>query len=164
MSHLDFTALLSFILLVIVAAITAHYARLKGRNPFLWFIIGLLFGIFAPLFLLFLKPKQEEEETKSPGMTELTPDPSLSQQREIPLPLDVPPVVQKEENKLWYYLDDKHEQIGPVSLIALRELWKRGLLQLNQYVWSDGMTEWKTVDELPDLKEALSRKEDITPK
>lgn len=56
---------------------------------------------------------------------------------------------------LWYYLDEQHEQQGPVSLIALRELWKTGRLLPTAFVWSKGMFQWKKVEELPDLKNEL---------
>jgi hypothetical protein len=41
--------------------------------------------------------------------------------------------------------------------VALRELWNRGKLELNNYVWSDGMEKWEKVDNLPDLKDVLNR-------
>jgi hypothetical protein len=47
--------------------------------------------------------------------------------------------------------------VGPVSIIALRELWNRGLLELNSYVWTDGMEKWEKVDHLPELKIVLNK-------
>ncbi len=47
--------------------------------------------------------------------------------------------------------------MGPVSIIALRELWHRGQLELNSYVWSEGMEQWQKVDHLPELKNALNK-------
>lgn len=158
-SHTDPNMLLSFILLLLIASFTSYYANLKGRNPILWFIIGILLGIFAPLILLFF-PNIKNERNDSGGMPTMTisnPDPS-NQQHLPETPLTEMEVKQQElEDKLWYYLDQNHEQIGPVSLIALRELWNRGQLDLNSYVWADGMEQWQKVDLLPDLKGALSK-------
>lgn len=156
-SHTDPNMLLSFILLLIIASFTSYYANRKGRNPVLWFIIGVLLGIFAPLILLFFPPvKKESSNNGIPTMTVSNPDPSLEN-----LPQPIPPTQaqlkrQEEEDKLWYYLDQNHQQMGPVSIIALRELWNRGQLELSSYVWSEGMEQWQKVDNLPELKTALN--------
>lgn len=156
MSHTDPNMLLSFILLLIIAAFTAYYANRKGRNPLLWFIIGILLGIFAPLILLFFSSvKSERSDDGLPTMTMSKPDPSLGNVSQgTPLSGEVK---LQEEDKLWYYLDQNHQQMGPVSIIALRELWNRGQLELNSYVWSDGMEQWQKVESLPDLKVILNK-------
>jgi hypothetical protein len=156
-SHTDPNMLLSFILLLIIASFTAYYANKKGRNPLLWFIIGILLGIFAPLILLFLSSvKNEAANNGAPTMTISNPDPSLLNLPQTPTQEEVK--INEEETKLWYYLDQNHQQMGPVSIIALRELWNRGQLELNSYVWSDGMEQWQKVDNLVELKEALNKK------
>lgn len=153
-SHTDPNMLLSFILLLLIASFTAYYANRKGRNPILWFIIGVLLGIFAPLILLFFPTIKSESNNGLPTMTVSNPDPSLQH---------LPPSPQleikrtEEEDKLWYYLDQNHQQMGPVSVIALRELWNRGQLELNSYVWTDGMEQWQKVENLSELKNILSR-------
>lgn len=146
--------LLSFILLLIIAALTAYYASKKGRNTMIWFVLGLLLGVFAPLILLFL-PKLKPEGDGLPTMTLSKPDPYNTLFPEIP-PTPDDQKLKEEENKLWYYLDQEHIQIGPVSAYALRELWNRGRLDLNSYVWSEGMANWEKVDDLPDLKDVLN--------
>lgn len=154
-SHTDPNMLLSFILLLLIASFTAYYANRKGRSPVAWFVIGILLGIFAPLILLFFPAvKNEQRDKELPTMTVSNPDPSLEQ---VPKPVLTEAELkhQEEADKLWYYLDQNHEQIGPVSIIALRELWKRGKLEINNYVWSDGMEEWKKIDNLPELKDSL---------
>jgi len=155
MAHTDTNLLLSFILLLVIASFTSYYANSKGRNPIIWFILGLLLGIFAPLILLFLA-KVKPEGNGYPTMTVSTPDPNLAH---LPTPPSTPAELklQEEENKLWYYLDKDHQQIGPVSMVALRELWNRGQLDLNQYVWSEGMEKWEKVDSLPELKASLNK-------
>lgn len=152
--------LISFIFLLVIASFTAYYANNKGRNPFIWFALGALLGIFAPLILLFLPNLNEEQGMGSgePTMSVSRPDASLEHD-------DVPPPtptleelrLRKEEDKLWYYLDQNHQQMGPVSIVALRELWNTGRLELISYVWSEGMDDWKKVEVLPELIELLKR-------
>ena len=159
MAHPDPNMLLSFILLLIIASFTSYYARRKGRNPLLWFVAGLLLGILAPLILLFLS-KVKQQGDGLPTMSVSQPDPALVQTPSVSVsPEDA--LRQHEENKLWYYLDQDHQQIGPVSMIALRELWNRGKLDLNQYVWSEGMEKWEKVDNLPELKVVLNKPQNL---
>ncbi len=157
MPQTDPNMLLSFILLLIIASFTAYYASRKGRNPLLWFIIGILLGIFAPLILLFFPAvKPDQVDNGMPTMTVLPPDPDHQQ---LPQPPPAPADLkrQEEEEKLWYYLDQNHQQEGPVSSVALRELWNRGQLEVNSYVWTNGMEQWEKVDNLPELKEILNK-------
>lgn len=144
-----------FVFSTIFAFICAYYAEKKGRNSVAWFILGFLFNLYALIVLFFLSPLKKDD---LPTMTELPPDPSLKEEilQEPTHAFDR----YKEENQLWYYLDENHSQMGPVSLIALRDLWNRGLLELNQYVWCEGMEKWERVDDLPDLKKALNRNVD----
>ncbi|WP_068468204.1 DUF4339 domain-containing protein [Candidatus Protochlamydia phocaeensis] len=147
--------LFSFIILFIIASLTAYYADRKGRSFTVWFILGVLLGIFAPLILFFLPSISEtDKDTGEPTMTILHPSADLQN-----LPKTPPPPFEQSEvaEKLWYYLDKDHQQMGPVSLIALRDLWNTGLLELNSYVWSEGMGQWQKVDDLPALKTALNK-------
>lgn len=157
MFHTNADVILSLIFLILIAGLTAYYAGRKGRNPVLWFIIGILLGIFAPLILMLLPVVKDQNANKElPTMTILNPDSSLHQMPQPPL-TESELKRQAEEDKLWYYLDKNHQQVGPVSFIALRELWNRGQLELNHYVWTEGMKQWEKVDTLPELKAILSR-------
>lgn len=146
----------SFLVSTIFAFICAYYAEKKGRYPLGWFILGFFFALIS-LIVLFFLPPLKKEDAGQPAETQ----PLGSSQAKEELKESLPPPFDrsKEENRLWYYLDQNHEQIGPVSLIALRELWDRGLLELNSYVWSEGMEKWERVDQLPDLKAAFKKPE-----
>lgn len=146
--HDSGNTLLSFILLLIIAGLTSYYAEKKGRNPAIWFVIGILLGFFAPIILYFLPSYKagEQEAVQKP----LSPTPEVSQSTPVLRP-------SVEQNKLWFYLDLNHKQYGPVSMIALKELWDTGQLELTSYVWSEGMEKWEKVDKLPDLKKELSK-------
>lgn len=140
------TALLGFVVLLIVAGLTSYYAEKKGRNPAIWFVIGILLGFFAPIILFFLPSyKATENDSGVSGSREQVPPPAPPLRPSI------------EQNKLWFYLDANHKQYGPVSMIALKELWDTGQLELTSYVWSEGMGKWDKVDNLPDLKKELSK-------
>ncbi|CAE6906885.1 conserved membrane protein of unknown function [Pseudomonas marincola] len=39
---------------LVVAALSAYFARVKGRNPALWFVIGFIFSFLALAFLWFM--------------------------------------------------------------------------------------------------------------
>lgn len=147
------------VFLLIVGSFTAYYAKQKGRNPSFWFFMGIIIFFFAPLILWFLPPvKNNPEEGAAPMMTALKP--ALIPDQEKEKIVEMEEGRREEESHLWYYLDEDHEQIGPVSLLALRELWNRGELELSGYVWSKGMEKWQRVKELPELMEALDKKGD----
>lgn len=147
---------LSLLFQFVIGCLTAYYAKRQGRNPYLWFMIGFLFGIFAPLVLFYLSFIKNTGDTNGmPGMTVSNPDPELEKSPELHSKDEQK--LREEEEKLWFYLDQSHQQMGPVSIIALRELWNRGQLGLNTYVWTEGMQEWQKVDVLVDLKAILSR-------
>lgn len=154
------TAFLSLIFLFIVAMFTANYAEQKGRSPIIWFGLSLLIGLFAPLALWLLPSLREEKPAGekprfSSTQSTISPPPIEIASINTPSPTPI-------EEKLWYYLDQHHQQYGPVSLVALRELWNTGRLELTSYVWAEGMPNWDRVDNLPDLKEALSKTPDYT--
>jgi hypothetical protein len=144
--------IISFFILLIIASLTAYYADRKGRSFTIWFILGVLLGVFAPLILFFLSSNNESNENNSPAMTVSKPDPSLQAAASLPAV-----EFKGNEDKLWYYLDKDHKQMGPVSIVALRDLWNRGLLELTTYVWSQGMNDWLKVEQLPELKAALNK-------
>lgn len=49
-----------------------------------------------------------------------------------------------------YYYRVGEQQVGPVSLDQMR-----GAVNLDTYVWSEGMANWQTVSQLPDLMAQL---------
>ncbi len=151
--------LLSLFISTAVAGATAYLAHLKGRNPFLWFFFGIMFSFFAPLVLismdLFEKYQSglsQQSKSKSSSASSVNGEEGkkdLDQQKINPL-----------AEASWYYLDISHRQMGPVSIIALRELWNRGELDMMSYVWMSGMDQWEKVDHLPELKQLLNRPTD----
>lgn len=145
----DSNLILSFILLIIISGLTAYYADTKGRSPFWWFVLALMFSIIAPIILFFLPSLKPEVDSEGKIITQNNNEPFLG----VPPP---PPNV-LDSDKLWYYLDANHNQYGPVSMIALKELWDTGQLTIKSFVWSEGMVKWNQVENLPALIENLKK-------
>ncbi|NGX54486.1 MAG: hypothetical protein KR126chlam2_00097 [Chlamydiae bacterium] len=112
--------------------LSSHLAKKKGRNPRIWFFIGLLFGAFG-VALLYLLPLFEKLKAKK-AVVQPKPLPPQSQRREF-----------------WYYLDTTHKQQGPVDFDHLTKVWKSQKIADHSYLWTDGMGDWKKLSELPDL-------------
>ncbi len=122
--------ILAIVLCFIIGAASYHYAQKRGRNPYTWFALGLLFGIFG-LITLFILPILK----KSTAIKKVEPPkPSTPDSLEV---LD-----SKYLNKLWYYLDAADQQYGPMSLNALGSAWKEGKLDVKTYVWNEDLADW----------------------
>jgi hypothetical protein len=118
----------------IVGFLSAHIANRRGRNSFLWFGIGFLFGILG-ILAIFLIPGAKKKQ-QPPILPQVTPQPYIDG------PLD----------RFWYYLDSGHQQQGPMSLDALTKAWKRGEIAPSTLVWHEELTDWKELQELIKLK------------
>ncbi|QLH35715.1 MAG: DUF4339 domain-containing protein [Parachlamydiaceae bacterium] len=136
--------LISLLLLLFFAFLSAYIAKQRGRDPVAWFMIGILLGVFSPLLLLILKPLTEQEGERE---TEENEDLKLAPQKEF---LEIG-YAQKE----WFYLDKSRQQQGPVYFSALKLLWVEEKITPATYVWSEGMDQWKRIQELPGFVEAL---------
>lgn len=125
---------LSILLSLILGLGCSHLARQRGRGPFNWFIAGIFFGIFA-LILLFILPIRKGK---------------LSNSGNLP-PQKIPKLTvlfPAHEEKLWYFLDDKKAQIGPMSLDGLSRAWNEGKVQGHTYVWNESMDNWQHFQEV----------------
>jgi len=58
------------------------------------------------------------------------------------------------EKKWFVYMSDHHE--GPFSLADIEEKMRGGLLSSSQYVWCDGMGDWKPMPEVPEFGQVLT--------
>lgn len=112
---------------VIFGMISCYMAHSRNKNPFLWFFIGFIFGIFG-FFALFLAPKKKVLKN-------------------IPPPQPIP-VLQGPVDKFWFYLDPDRQQIGPVSYNAITKAFEMGQISKTTYVWHQDLTEWKQLGEL----------------
>ncbi len=122
------------ILNVLVASLffgflSAYIAQKKGRRPAPWFFVGSLFSLLGTVVVLCLPAIQRRSRSES----------SLPQRGESWM-------------KMWYYLDPKtREQKGPLEFPDLAKEWKRHAFDHQSLVWGEGMKEWKTLSDLPDV-------------
>jgi len=116
----------TFLMAGLFGLCSAYLAHRGGRNPYKWFFIGALFGIFG-LAILFVIPRMKKE---------------ASQSKTIPLP-----EINGPADKLWYYLDPSQEQQGPMSHHALTSALRQGKISLSTYVWHEDLGDWKVLKE-----------------
>lgn len=124
-------------------AATAYFAKQRGRDPTIWFLIGTFFGILGLIFV-FILPAIKPEEGSAGGEALLPDEKALSQ-----LPHHDYAI------KEWYYYDAQKQRIGPISFNDLKVRWTDAAITLESYVWSDGMSDWKPLKDVPDLLEHL---------
>lgn len=123
------TLLVSFVL----AQVCRHFAKKRGRNPTHWFIGGFFFGIFA-VVLLFLLPVRRVK-TDAPQQP-LEPQSLLT-------------ILQPDHvGKLWYFIDEEKQQLGPMSFDALGKAWQEGKVREQTYVWNEAMENWQTFQDV----------------
>ncbi|MCH9632266.1 MAG: hypothetical protein S4CHLAM6_05970 [Chlamydiae bacterium] len=126
-------------------------AKIKGRDPRGWFFLGLLFSFFALIALLFIpsqkamllaaeaKAIKEKEEAEQLELQEAPTNPKAT----------------TLEKRSWYYLDKANSQVGPIDLDSLKKEKSEGNIHTKTYLWSEGMMDWKILDELNYLKTEL---------
>jgi len=104
---------------IIQGAVASYLAKRKGRNPYLWFFIGCFFGIFGIFAIFFLKNPQKKAAAAAEPV-----------RKTLPL-------------RMWYYLDQNSQQVGPISTSALEGAWGEKKISPSTYVWHEGMENWK---------------------
>lgn len=110
--------------------ITAHFARKKGLNQTIWYIAGTLFFVFAFIVLLFQRKKNPKK------IPTTAPKPLLT-------PLDL-----SQQQNLWYYLNEKGQQFGPMNFQNLTKAWEEKKIQEGFYVWNESLDDWKCFKEV----------------
>jgi hypothetical protein len=144
-----YSDVLRVLVAMLIGGLTAYIAQNRGRSPIVWFCIGIFFGVFGLLALFLFKPivadRGEIEPTTIAVVGEVKPaEPETVLEKSV---ADLP----------WYYLDSQHQQYGPVTFEQLRSLWNEGKATSTTYVWSDGMADWKVINDVPLLLTLLSK-------
>ncbi len=137
---------LSIILWLLISTATAYFANQRGRDPLVWFMVGMLLG-FLGLLLLFLLPPVNEE-VKPPEEAEYQ---ILDQPKETSLTTLHHDYLIKD----WYYYDADKNRQGPIRFEILKNLWKEGTIGQDTFVWSEGMDKWKKIEEVQNLHTQL---------
>jgi hypothetical protein len=137
------------VLLFLIGIASAALAQRKGRDPYIWFAIGTILGLLGFILLLALPEKNSGQPAEKlpkqvPSVTiEALPD-TVHPHHEFLV-------------KDWYYADAKGKQQGPVSFDALRALWAKKEIGDFTFIWSEGMQEWKKIQDLPEFLQHLSK-------
>jgi hypothetical protein len=62
----------------------------------------------------------------------------------------------------WYFVEES-ERIGPVNISVLIEKFNQKRITDDTYIWTKGMTDWKILQDLPDLKQKLQNSSTSNP-
>lgn len=174
------TAPLLIVLLVkvVFGAVCASIAAGRGRSAAGWFFIGLVidcFGLILVLVLPDLKQQQEREQRVELENRRLREQ--LAKERQVAdhrhghierrlgahdqaLGLDTSTPPQLTEAAApplltgaarWYYARDRQRQ-GPVTAETIRHLHQAGAIQDATLVWTEGMTDWKALADVDELR------------
>lgn len=133
---------------ILFGALNAWYANYKGRDPFIWFFLGILLGIVGLVILYFL-PDLSANTAVNNDHPEPSPDKPMVEL------LPATPKILQPEQKEWYYLDRKNNQQGPVGIAAMTEEWHKGEIDQETYVWCESLDQWYRIKELPNLLNEL---------
>ena len=126
--------------------LSSRMARRRGRNPAIWFFLGVVLGVIALIVLYFL-PQKETLATAMAAPTQKAAIP-ISPNEEIS---------EKPPEKLWYYLDSEKAQFGPMSFYALQEAWDDDKITASTYIWNEDMENWVRLENLIDLHARIRR-------
>ncbi|MBX9923416.1 MAG: DUF4339 domain-containing protein [Rhabdochlamydiaceae bacterium] len=126
------------LLILAMASCGAFLAKKRKLNPFFWFAICFCLGISALVFLFFLPKIQKILKKKKKNTT--TEIPVIISAPTPPLPFPI--------ESLWYYLDEKETQKGPVSLRRLQQIWEEREIHNQTYVWTEEFHDWKKWEEI----------------
>jgi len=146
------SVIISIFLWLLMGAAASYMATQRGRDPLIWFAIGMLLGILGLLILVLLPSLNSE------GRSDVKPELSTDEPKvQLLSPSSSEPIIEKDFMiKEWFCLDKARQQQGPMRFDALKSLWGEGKIDNFSFVWCEGMENWKRIQELPDLDEALS--------
>jgi hypothetical protein len=147
---ISMTMVLSIIFWVLMGWLTSYLAQQRGRDPLLWFLIGMAFGLIGLLILFLLPVSEEESQNKEEGALSPGEEERLATQNGKIIDTTAEPILFDDTTE-WYYIDQEHQQHGPVYIDALKKAWNENKLDPHSYVWRDGIDTWKKLEEIPDL-------------
>jgi hypothetical protein len=123
---------------LLFGASCSFLAYKNQKNSYFWFAIGLCFGIFGLIFLFFyilIRNRQKSALKKQPVGKE---------KEELAL---VHSLASYSES-MWYYVDAKNQQVGPISHNLLNQKIQNGTISISSLVWNEHLSEWKKLQEL----------------
>ncbi|HSW72921.1 MAG TPA: DUF4339 domain-containing protein [Chlamydiales bacterium] len=118
---------------ILMGAFNAYLAHRKGKNPYLWFSVGFLFGLIGIIIFLILN------RTKAPK------EPVVEEAAPVAIP---EPIKCIGQDRFWYFLDKDRKQCGPLSFLALKKEFYEGNLTNSSFVWNEEMDNWKQIKDI----------------
>ncbi|HEV8052233.1 MAG TPA: DUF4339 domain-containing protein [Parachlamydiaceae bacterium] len=152
--------IITMILWMLMGVATAYLANNRGRDPYIWFALGIFLGLLAMLALILLPPvKSDEEQAIDEKNKEIIDrrEKQVEEEEKIENAPDLLP--QSVETKEWFYMDKSHQQQGPASFFLINELWESGDINVETLVWTEGMSDWNKIVDVSDLHEVLVKLE-----
>jgi hypothetical protein len=110
--------------------ISSYLAYRGGKNPILWFLVGVLFGFFG-VFALFFSGHFKKKKPAPPNNG-----------------IEPKPYLLGPSNKFWYYLDASGTQVGPMSYNGMTTAWKDGRVPITAFVWHEELIDWQPLQDL----------------
>jgi len=142
--------LIFLVFVLVISGLSAYFAQARGRDPLLWFMLGIVLNVIG-LLALFMLPKLNAKSDEPLGA-----DVDLDDtQDEEGSPMD-DDVFANYASKQWYYTDVEHQQQGPVQYKILKSIFLRGDINRNAYVWFEGMAVWQRIKDVPGLEEEIA--------
>ena len=152
----------SFIISLPIAVITAFIAPHRERNGWVWFLIGLVFGIFGLALLIALPlPARKMEKALNSSFPHIPAEgPLLSSASDLPssyFPDSSIPLIYLNG---WHYMEPHSGDMkGPISFHAFKQLWLSGIVNRETFIWNHTEKEWVQLAQRPQYCTWLSLKE-----
>jgi hypothetical protein len=151
---MEFTVFL-FVVSVLWGCLNSYLAQYRGRNLYVWFLLGFLFGPFPLIFLYLLpaagKVKEEDIEDIKEETPAETDNPDAADDAGINIAHHAP-----FDQQDWYYLDEQRTQHGPHTFSEMRKFTRKEIISGQTYVWNQSMSNWKKVKDIPEFERALN--------
>ena len=116
----------------------SHLAKKRGKRQLPWFFIGLILGIFGVILVYVLPSKEILTKPKLQEPAQLNRNDAWM--------------------KMWYYQEPTSKlQKGPMEFPDLAKQWRKKALTDKTLIWGEGMSEWKRVNDLPDIVKEMEK-------
>ncbi len=103
----------------------AVWAEKKGKNPYLWFLVGLFFSVAGVVIAYFkLRHKTPLQPAKQ-------------------LPDRFPVSENYGKTRLWFIIEKNNEVSGSMSFYALKKKFDEKLIDESTYVWTEALPDWQ---------------------
>ncbi len=134
-----------------IGCLTAYIAKQRGRNPVIWFFIGLFFSLFGLILLLLLPSKinlqPKQEDIKVPDIkTTHSESAALSDDSMYSGPSM--PRISRDTSLDWYFIDNTSKIIGPLKLSELRKALIENKMDQKTYIWCEEFLDWTLISDL----------------